>query len=218
LQTVQAGSAEAAMALFNRDRQGRSTRPKGLLRLFVRLRRNEDGVAAIEFALLAVPFFMLLFAIIESCIAFAAEQVLENAVDTMGRQVRTGEITFEMDRETDMTEAEFKTAFCDHIRVMLSCDDDTRLFLDVRAFNNFNAIPRGIPRMNNAPHGDLDTAGFDFKPGGAKSINMVRAYYKWPILTDLVRPYITNIRPDDGSMPSDYLIVGTSAFRNEAYP
>jgi Flp pilus assembly protein TadG len=190
------------MALFNRDRQGRSTRPKGLLRLFVRLRRNEDGVAAIEFALLAVPFFMLLFAI----------------VDTMGRQVRTGEITFEMDRETDMTEAEFKTAFCDHIRVMLSCDDDTRLFLDVRAFNNFNAIPRGIPRMNNAPHGDLDTAGFDFKPGGAKSINMVRAYYKWPILTDLVRPYITNIRPDDGSMPSDYLIVGTSAFRNEAYP
>jgi Flp pilus assembly protein TadG len=35
-------------------------------------RRSDEGAVAIEFAMLAIPFFMLLFAIIESCIAYAA--------------------------------------------------------------------------------------------------------------------------------------------------
>ncbi len=51
-----------------------------------------------------------------------------------------------------------------------------------------------------------------------KTINMMRAYYRWEIITDLVRPYITTIRPSDGSMPSQYLIVATAAFQNEQYP
>ena len=47
---------------------------------------------------------------------------------------------------------------------------------------------------------------------------MLRAYYRWQVITDLVRPYITTIRPADGSMPSDFLIVATTAFQNENYP
>ena len=46
---------------------------------------------------------------------------------------------------------------------------------------------------------------------------MLRVYYRWPVITDLVRPYLTKIRPLDGSMPSHFLIVATDAFRNEAY-
>ena len=184
-------------------------------RLTIRLGRSEDGVAAIEFAILAVPFFLLLFAIIESCVAFAAEQVLDNAVDDMGRRLRTGQITVGSGQPTDMTEAEFRAAFCQEISVMLDCDD--KLYLDVRTFTDFSEIPLGIPREGGRQYGDLDDSGFDFAPGGASSINMVRAYYRWQIITDLIRPYITNIRPDDGSMPSDYLIVGTAAFQNEAY-
>ena len=53
---------------------------------------------------------------------------------------------------------------------------------------------------------------------GAGTINMLRAYYRWEIITDLVRPYITTIRPSDGSMPTQYLIIATSAFQNEQYP
>jgi Flp pilus assembly protein TadG len=179
-----------------------------------RLKKSDDGVAAIEFALLAVPFFLLLFAIIESCVAYAAEQVLDNAVDTIGRQLRTGQITVG-NGPTDLSKSEFREAFCQEIRVMLSCDE--KLYLDVRTYPDFGAFPPSIPRVNNQRFGDLNTHGFDIAPGGSGSINMVRAYYRWQIITDLVRPHITNIRPADGSMPTDYLIVGTSAFRNEAY-
>ena len=46
---------------------------------------------------------------------------------------------------------------------------------------------------------------------------MVRAYYRWEVVTDLVRPFITNLRPAGTSMPRDYLMVSTSAFRAENY-
>lgn len=180
-----------------------------------RLKRSEDGVAAIEFAILAIPFFLLLFAIIESCVAYAAEQVLDNAVDEMGRQLRTGQITDQAGDAAYMSSEEFREAFCDRIDMMMDCDD--KLYLDVRTFSDFGDIPRGIPRVDDKPYGDLKTDDFDYDPGGPGSINMVRAYYRWQVITDLIRPYITNIRPDDGSMPSDYLIVGTAAFQNEAY-
>lgn len=179
--------------------------------LIARWRRSDDGAAAIEFAILAIPFFLLLFAIIEACVAYAAEQVLDNAVDTMGRQLRTGQITFvDEDASTYMTEGQFREAFCDEIAVLLSCDDD-RLYIDVESFDTFGAIPVGVPLQN----GDLNEGAFGFDPGGPGTINMVRAYYRWHIITDLIRPYITNLHPSDGS--SQYLIVGTAAFQNEDF-
>ncbi len=39
---------------------------------------------------------------------------------------------------------------------------------------------------------------------------MVRVYYRWTVVTDLVRPYVTNLRPAGSSMPNDYLMVATS--------
>jgi Flp pilus assembly protein TadG len=66
---------------------------------------------------------MLIFATIEAFIAFAGEQLLENAVDTMSRQVRTGQITFGMGRATDKSEAEFRAMFCDEISLMIKCPE-----------------------------------------------------------------------------------------------
>lgn len=191
-------------------------------RFFARFRRSRDGSAAIEFGLLAFPFFLLIFATIEAFIAFAGEQLLENAVDTLSRQIRTGQITVGMGRATDLTEAQFRTKFCAEISLMIKCpatEDpaDKKLYLDVREFASFAAIPNNIPKISNDQFSDLDPTGFAYDPGGPKSINIVRAYYRWEVMTDLVRPFITNIRKD-GEMPRDYLMVATAAFRNENYP
>ncbi len=51
--------------------------------------RSRDGAAAIEFAILAIPYFMIVFAIIETFVAFTAEQLVSNAVDTFARKFRT---------------------------------------------------------------------------------------------------------------------------------
>ena len=185
--------------------------------------RSRDGAAAIEFAILAIPYFMIVFAIIETFVAFTAEQLVSNAVDTFARKFRTGQITYNLGRSTDMTESQFRTAFCKEVSIMISCSatevtTPKLLYLDLRSFSTFAAIPTTIPRVSTSAYADIDTSSFKYAPGGPKSINMLRAYYRWQNITDLIRPYITNIRPSDGSLPTDFLIVGTAAFQNEDYP
>jgi Flp pilus assembly protein TadG len=192
------------------------------LRSFLRLRRDREGAAALEFALLAVPFLLLIFATFETFFAFAGEQLMANAVETMARQVRTGEITFGQGKPTDVTEAEFRQMFCDEISILSMCSSTEattpeKLHLDVRQFASFADMPREVPKVSTADYADLDTSDFAFSPGGANSKNILRAYYRWQIMTDLMRPYITNIRPANKPVPTDFLIVQTAAFENEDY-
>ena len=86
-------------------------RNRGLLR---RLLKDRSGTSAIEFALLALPFMMVIFASLETFMAFTAEQLLANATETMARKVRTGEITSTTTRE------EFRRAFCTEISVIMT--------------------------------------------------------------------------------------------------
>ncbi|OWV81100.1 pilus assembly protein TadG [Rhizobium sp. R634] len=185
--------------------------------------RSRDGAAAIEFALLAIPYFMVIFAILETFVAFAAEELVSNAVDTMGRRMRTGQITYNLGRTTDMSQTQFRQAFCNEISILIRCSatevaTPSKLYLDVQTFSTFSAIPTTVPKLSTDKYADINTAAFKYTPGGAGTINMLRAYYRWEIITDLVRPYITTIRPSNGSMPTQYLIVATTAFQNEQYP
>jgi Flp pilus assembly protein TadG len=191
-------------------------------RSLLRLRRDREGAAALEFALLAVPFLMLIFATFETFLAFTGEQLMSNAVDTMARKVRTGEITFGQGKPTDVTEAEFRRIFCEEVSILRMCSateatTPDKLYLDVRQFASFADLPREVPKVSTAEYSDLDTSEFAFSPGGPNSKNMLRAYYRWQIMTDLMRPYITNIRPANEPMPTDFLIVQTAAFENEDY-
>ena len=179
--------------------------------------RSRDGSAAIEFALLAIPYFMVVFAIIETFVAFAGEELLSNAVDTMSRKMRTGQIT---PANTDVTA--FRTALCNEISILIACSSTevatpSKLFIDVQNFSTFAAIPTTIPRSSTDTFADIKTSDFKYLPGGSGTINMVRAYYRWQVITDLIRPYITNVRPADGSS-SYFLMVATTAFQNEQYP
>lgn len=201
------------------DDKARRRPVKGLLR---RLLRRRDGTAAIEFAILSLPFFMIVFASVETFVAFSAEQLLASATDAMARKIRTGEITFNQGKTTDMTERQFRAAFCNEISILMTCspgevNTPSKLFIDVRSFGKFVDIPNSLPRVSTDLYADLDTRAFKFAPGGKKTINIVRAYYRWDVLTDLVRPYISNVRSADGSKQT-YLMVATTMIQNEDYP
>ncbi len=104
---------------------------------------------------------------------------------------------------------------------MISCSASeaataNKLEIDVRSVATFNNLPPTIPRTGGSGS-DLNTAGFDFRPGGAGTINMIRVYYRWSVMTDLVRPYVTNLRPAGSSRPNDYLMVATSTFQIENF-
>lgn len=195
---------------------GPDIRRKGILRRFI---RNRKGTTSIEFAILALPFFVVIFASLETFAAFYGDQLLANATETMARKVRTGQITFQRGKATDMTQAQFRQAFCNEISFLMKCsateaNQPSQFYLDVRAVSDLSTFPVNIPRKADST--DIDTGDFKFAPGGPGTFNVVRAYYRWSVITDLVRPFVTNLRPAGASMPKDYLMVATATFRNES--
>jgi Flp pilus assembly protein TadG len=57
--------------------------------VFTRFKRREEGAAAVEFALVALPFFGLVFAVIELAIFFTASRYLEDGLFNASRKVLT---------------------------------------------------------------------------------------------------------------------------------
>ena len=56
-------------------------------RLFM---RDETGVTAVEFAILALPFFSIIVAIMETSVILLAGAILDSAVQDTSRVIRTG--------------------------------------------------------------------------------------------------------------------------------
>ncbi|WP_274423808.1 TadE/TadG family type IV pilus assembly protein [Chelativorans sp. YIM 93263] len=166
-----------------------------LIRRFLRERR---GASAVEFAILAFPFLLLLFAILELCIVFAAQQLMANATDDLARQFRTGQI-----KPDDINETEFRTMVCSRLG-MLFPGDCPELVIDLQSKDTF-AEAAAIFNQEGIP------ASPQFDPGEALSKNVLRVYYRWPVLTDIMRERISNL--GDGKT----LLFTTHTWQNEPY-
>ena len=163
-----------------------------------RFRRAQHGSVAVEFALLALPFFALLFAIIETTIIFFASVSLDTGVAEMARLVRTGQVQLE-----GLGEDEIRTTVCDAI--FMGCDE--RLRIDVRRFDGFADVDFADPLDEE---GDL-RADFAFDPGGPGDIVLVRAFYVWTVTTPLLGAGMANM--SGGSR----LLASSAALRNEPF-
>ena len=65
---------------------------RGLEALLRRFARSKAGVTAVEFALVAPPFLMLLFGTLETSIMYFVATNLEGEVQVAARQIRTGNV------------------------------------------------------------------------------------------------------------------------------
>lgn len=160
--------------------------------------RTREGAAAVEFAFVGLPFFMLIFAIFELAIALSVNSMLDNAVSSSARLVRTGQAA-------DMDQDDFVAAICSQMVVMAnSCPD--RLSIDVRPVVSFSPIaPPAIV------DGEFDDSATGFNAGGARNLMVVRAWYQHPLVTPFMQQALSRL--DNGA----YLMQSTSAFRNEPY-
>ncbi|HEV7253269.1 MAG TPA: TadE/TadG family type IV pilus assembly protein [Mesorhizobium sp.] len=150
-----------------------------------RFRRDKRGAVAIEFTLLAIPFCMLVFAILETCIAFASQQVMANATDDVARLLRTGQI-----KAADMSEDKLKTLICGELSIIAS-NCKSNILVDLREFPTFALAAKERIKVAN---GDIDTTGFAVKPGKSMTKNMLRVFYKWPVMTDFMRKSMSNLK------------------------
>lgn len=171
--------------------------------IFRRFARNRKGSTAIEFTALAIPFSFLVFAILESSISFASQQIMANAGDAVARQLRTGQL-----RAADVTETSLKSLICGKLSVIVA-DGCPGLEVDLREFATFDAASK--VRIKFTSDNDIDTTDFDVDPGQSLSINMLRVFYRWPVMTDLMRSSMSNLK--DGNT----LLFSTIAWRNEPF-
>lgn len=140
--------------------------------------------------MLAVPFALLVFAILESCISFAGQEVMANITDDVARQLRTGQI-----RKANVTEATLKTMICSRLEIMVA-KDCPGLEVDLRAYPSFAVAAQAGFKIKD---GEIELTGttpatFTVSPGLAESINMLRVFYKWPVMTDFMARSMANLK------------------------
>jgi Flp pilus assembly protein TadG len=174
----------------------RLAKRRGLaIRAARRLARKQDGAAAVEFGMVAAPFILLIFAIMETSFIFFAGQSLETAVADTGRLIMTGQA-----QNQGFDETAFKNAVCEKAMGLFPC---AGIKVDVKKYTSFGAVDLTPPLDANGNLQNNQT----FQPGGPGDIVVVRLYYQWPIYVAMLQNMAGNSR----------LLVATSAFRNEPY-
>ena len=157
-----------------------------------RFLRDRSGSTAIEFAALAIPFALLVFAILESCISFASQEVMANATDDVARQLRTGQI-----KAAQVNETQLKGLICNQLSIMVA-KDCPGLMVDLRHFDTFaQAAALGFTITNKeielTKNGAKDPQQFVVDPGVSTTRNMLRVFYKWPVMTDFMAKSMANL-------------------------
>jgi Flp pilus assembly protein TadG len=169
-------------------------RGKGLL-------ADQRGTTAIEFAILAIPFFAIIGAILETSLVFLASQILDSAVQDASRLILTGQA-----QQHSYDLGKFRTAVCDHLYGLFNCDD---LRIRVSTVTDFASATTTAPLDPSDPtHWTLVPT---FQPGTGSSTVMVQVYYKWPT--------ILNFGGFDLATSSDgtHLMGAVRVFENEPF-
>ncbi len=184
----------------NLNRQhGACTRPKGCrsrnLRNFLRRR---GGIALLEFAVIAIPFFMLIIGIIEVGLVTWAGYELENATVVAARLVRTNQA-----QSAGWTVTQLVAQLCQNVVILSNCT--SKVQLNVQTFSTFAGVM--LPSALNS-NGTVRSS-FTYAPGGPGAIVLVTSFYEWPLTTPLTSAALANLA--DGN----YLLQSTVAFRNE---
>lgn len=149
-----------------RTRRTGCTRPTGRNLRARGFRRDESGTTVIEFAILAMPFLLVIFSILEMSLAFFAERVLQDGLMEAKRKVRLGEIT---------SEGAFRRELCSAaaVPVLFDCG---RISISIERVPNGGRAPE--PPRNNK--GEIDLGQLAFAPGPRESTNIARVFYHWP--------------------------------------
>lgn len=162
------------------------------------LRVDRRGATATEFAIVALPFFMMVAGMVETgYVAFTAA-VMEGATREAARQVRTGVVQGAADAAT-----RFEDEFCPNLMGLFACKD---FYFDVRTFPDFAGIV--------LPQPTYDAAGvptnLQFNPGGANTVTTVRVIHVHTFMTPLIGSLM-------GGSSQTLPLISTTVLRTEPF-
>ncbi len=170
--------------------------------------RNDDGMAAIEFAIVALPFFLFVFGIIGVGLYFLASTSLEYGAQSAARKVRTGEAD-----KGEMTVGEFKQLVCDAAGSYINCGKLAVLLDHDKTWSGVTP-----PSCTDGDGAMVSSTGDSGEPiskyaGGASEVVLVTLCYKWE-LADSFKFMKLGSGPD-GSGPA--IIQASAAFKTEPW-
>ena len=181
------------------------------IRRFVRSRR---GATAVEFALISMPLMILVFGVLELAMILLVSATLDTATDFAARNIRTG--VFQQGPSNMKGQDGFRRLVCVNMSwLQKMCSqaapkagdpDPNPLFVEARTFDSYAAAGALQRRDPNT----FDPEQTDWCAGNPEDIVVVTTYFKWPIVTPLIRPLFKNY--DGGRM-----ISSTRLFRNEPF-
>lgn len=160
--------------------------------------RKEDGATAVEFALIAVPFFLVFLALFEMSTMLLAQYELQQAMSSAARAIRTGQA------RSGLSLTDFRNNYvCPHL-TFVRCNE---LKIEAKNFSSFGSVS-----FTNADEAYLDDPSkkLPFSIGGPSEVMAIRIFYKWKFFT----PLLGRLMGRNGN--TRYLAVGT-VFRNEPY-
>jgi Flp pilus assembly protein TadG len=185
------------------------TRNSWLLRKFSSWRRSQSGATAVEFAIVAGPFFYVLGCICETGLMLFTEYVIQNSVQEASRMVRTGQVTAG-DGTLLIDSDAFKDKICEDVSIIIDCDADVNVY--VNSADDFDALTAVIAdplEVGKKPNGDPYVVVFE--PGAALKAATVIATYDW----NFAFPFMEFLGNVTGG--SERRLYGLAIFRNEPF-
>lgn len=178
-----------------------------------RFARDSRGATAVEFGMVAAPFFALVLAIMTIGTEYLTLHFLEHGVSTAARKLRTGEA-----QKAGMTLGDFRTLVCNSAGSMVACD--SRLVIHIKSSATFAGLaPLASCTTNGVLTASSGVASDSVKTqsGNSSTAVSVMACYEWSAGKSLWSVLWGLISPTPRTQGKTILSTAT-AFRSEPYP
>jgi Flp pilus assembly protein TadG len=166
-----------------------------------RFARNTRAASAVEFALLALPLFALIFAALQWAIVLMAEQELETATEKAARLVMTGQVSSTSSASNYLSQSDFQKKVCTYLVALFNCSN---------VMVNMQTASTWANASTSAPsYATLQQNTWSYTTGTVGQVVVLQVMYEWPIVSSLLGFNLANL--SNGTR----LLMATSVFQNE---
>ena len=170
--------------------------------LLRQLAEDLRGATAVEFALLALPFFSLVMLSLQTTTIFFFNEALQTVALQSARQIVTGQA-----QKAGMTQAQFHSTVCANAPSVFTCGN---IMVDVQSSGSFGSVST-TPLTITYNGAGAPTNTWAYSPGNPRDIVIMRVMYDWPLLGGPLSLGLAN--QSNGS----HLMVATTVFKVEPY-
>jgi hypothetical protein len=170
--------------------------------------RDERGTSAVQFAIVALPFFFFTIGLIGIGLYFFTMSSLEYGAEAASRQIRTGQA-----QKTALTTSQFKNLVCQAAGNYINCGKLSVLIQSGDQWSDVTPQPCVDANGNMVASTGTGTDPLSKYTGAASEVVLVTLCYTWDLAQTF--PFLKLGKNSDGS--GSAVVQATTAFRTEPY-